>query len=78
MKLEEAVKILKYYLEMEEFDSTEDFLTAIRIVLEKLENKKQKEKINKALEIAFEYGQIDGEHHKTWVIDQIVRTLTRK
>lgn len=32
--------------------------------------------INKALELAYNYGQIDGEHHKTWVIDQIVRELT--
>lgn len=37
---------------------------------------KQEEKINKVLEIAFQYGQIDGDHHKTWVIDQIVRNLT--
>lgn len=30
---------------------------------------------NKALEIAFQYGQIDGAHHKMWVIDQMVRVL---
>ena len=29
------------------------------------------------LDLIFEYGQIDGEHHKTWVIDQIVRILTK-
>lgn len=23
----------------------------------------------------FQYGQIDGDHHKTWVLDQIVRIL---
>ena len=33
------------------------------------------ERVAKALEIAVEYGGIDGAHHKTWVIDQIVRTL---
>lgn len=33
------------------------------------------EKIYEALEIAFQYGQIDGDHHKTWVIDQMVRVL---
>jgi len=31
-------------------------------------------------QIAAQYGEkeasIDGEHHKTWVIDQMVRTLT--
>lgn len=31
---------------------------------------------NKALEIAFNYGQIDGNHHKMWAIDQMVRALT--
>jgi hypothetical protein len=34
------------------------------------------EKIAKALEIA-EYGANDGAHHKMWVIDQMVRALTR-
>lgn len=36
-----------------------------------------KEKIEKALEIA-EYGSFDGDHHKMWVIDQMVRILTGK
>lgn len=42
---------------------------------------KQEEKdkqINQALDIAFKYGQIDGEHHKAWVIDQMVKVLTGK
>lgn len=29
----------------------------------------------RALFVALQYGQIDGEHHKTWVIDQMVRRL---
>lgn len=33
-------------------------------------------RIAKALDIANCYGGIDGEHHKTWVIDQMVRALT--
>lgn len=28
-----------------------------------------------ALAVALRYGQIDGDHHKTWVIDQMVRLL---
>lgn len=28
-----------------------------------------------ALRILIQYGQIDGGHHKTWVIDQAVRLL---
>lgn len=34
-----------------------------------------KQRIDKALKIAFEYSQIDGSHHKAWVIDQMVREL---
>lgn len=34
------------------------------------------ERIEKAVELAVRYGGIDGEHHKTWVIDQMVRALT--
>ena len=33
------------------------------------------ERIEKALEIAWDYGQIDGSHHRLWVIDQMVRVL---
>jgi hypothetical protein len=32
-------------------------------------------KIRKALEIAHRYGGIDGDWHKAWVIDQMVRAL---
>lgn len=31
--------------------------------------------IERAIEIAVRYGGIDGDHHKAWVIDQIVRVL---
>jgi len=34
------------------------------------------DRIAKALEFANIYGGIDGGHHKTWVIDQMVRALT--
>ena len=32
--------------------------------------------IERALEFAVKYGGIDGDHHKLWVIDQMVRALT--
>lgn len=35
-----------------------------------------KSEIRQALKIARSYGSIDCEHHKTWVIDQMVRALT--
>ena len=34
------------------------------------------ERIKMALGLAVQYGQIDGDHHKAWVIDQMVRALT--
>ena len=33
------------------------------------------ERIEKALKVAWEFGQINGSRHKMWVIDQIVRVL---
>ena len=35
-----------------------------------------KQRIKKAISIAVKYGGIDGDHHKDWVIDQMVRALT--
>lgn len=35
-----------------------------------------RERIERALEVADSYGSIGGEHHKEWVIDQMVRALT--
>jgi hypothetical protein len=34
------------------------------------------EQVQDAIEIAVKYGSIDGEPHKAWVIDQMVRALT--
>lgn len=39
--------------------------------LERAENK-----IEKALTLAYNFAQIDGDHHKAWTLDQIVRALT--
>jgi hypothetical protein len=33
------------------------------------------DRIELATRLAMEYGGIDGAHHKTWVIDQMVRVL---
>ena len=33
-------------------------------------------RISRALAYAARFGQIDGDHHKAWVIDQMVRQLT--
>lgn len=31
--------------------------------------------IEKALDVAYRYGQTEGGHHRVWVIDQMVRVL---
>lgn len=36
----------------------------------------EQEKIDMALAIAEKYGSIDGAHHKSWTIDQMIRALT--
>lgn len=33
------------------------------------------QRIYSALEVARQYGGIEGDHHKAWVIDQMVRCL---
>lgn len=37
--------------------------------------KSSEERIEMALGVAFSYSQIDGAHHKAWIIDQMVRAL---
>ena len=60
----------------EELKYTVPIVEHNKIVSKKLkENQKYKEVIDKVINIAYEYGQIDGAHHKTWVIDQMIREL---
>ena len=33
------------------------------------------EKVQQAIDLAVQHGSIDGDHHKAWVIDQMVRLL---
>jgi len=39
------------------------------------EGKPKDEAIAEALSLILSFGQIDGDHHKTWAIDQVVRKL---
>ena len=55
---------------------------ALKNILAELKQKDKRiqeleEERQKVLDLIFEYGQIDGGHHKMWVIDQIVRILTK-
>ena len=43
--------------------------------IQKKQIEEMQAKISKALDIAWAYGQVDGSHHKMWVIDQMVRIL---
>lgn len=38
-------------------------------------NRITNERMNKALDVAYRYSQIGGEHHKAWTIDQMVRAM---
>lgn len=40
------------------------------------EEMSEAERIEAALALASKYGGTDGEHHKMWVIDQMVRVMT--
>jgi hypothetical protein len=35
-----------------------------------------KARFDRAIDFAIRFGGIDGDHHKAWVIDQMVRALT--
>ena len=35
----------------------------------------EEERIEAAVELAHSYGQVDGSHHKMWVIDQMLHAL---
>lgn len=44
----------------------------------KMDSEDQKQqKLNRILELVEQYGGIDGAHHKQWVLDQIIRTITQ-
>lgn len=38
--------------------------------------RQDKPDVSAALEVAVRFGGVDGDHHKAWVIDQMVRALT--
>lgn len=47
----------------------------IKHLVKEIEFYEEDDTIENALEVAFNYGQSDGTHHKMWVIDQMVRIL---
>ena len=72
----EAIDRLNYINRAYDYNnyySTYD-LDCIDVVLNLIQE--QEKQISAALDLAFEYAQIDGGHHKMWVIDQMVRKLT--
>jgi len=52
-----------------------DILEDIKGGVDMKNNITDKEKIHEAIDIAIRYGQIEGDHHRIWVIDQMVRAL---
>lgn len=67
-ELEEELEKANRQLDLDYVD--ENYITKEKV-------KELEEESKKVLDLIFEYGQIDGGHHKMWVIDQIVRILTK-
>lgn len=57
----------------DEADETSQDLDMTKYVAENHEKN-----IGEALGLLFSYAQFDGGHHKQWLLDQIVRTLTKE
>lgn len=53
----------------EEFKNIEDVYLLQCICTE------MKDTINSVIDLAYQYAQIDGSHHKMWTIDQMLRKL---
>lgn len=62
------------YFKSGQFSKSAMAISAIKYYRAKSEDSGQR--IEKALELIERYGSIDGDHHKAWVLDQVVRTLT--
>lgn len=52
-----------------------DTADASWLITEEREPENDADRIDLAVDVAFEFGQIDGDHHKAWTIDQMVRVL---
>ena len=72
--IENLTDLLKQRNEKQVQITTYNLFENIETILSML--KEKDEKIEKVLELIFQYGQTDGEHHKAWIIDQVVRILT--
>jgi len=46
------------------------------MIVERDDPESDAERVQLALQMVAADGQVDGDHHKAWVIDQVVRTLT--
>jgi hypothetical protein len=53
----------------------DEFFKQVRDDAAAVERDQWEVKFNFALDYARRYGTIDGDHHKMWVIDQMVRSL---
>jgi len=51
-------------------DEDEAFIDSL-----KAENERLREKIQNSVSVIDMYGTFDGQHHKQWVLDQVLRTL---
>ena len=62
-----------YHQSIDEF--IEDQLLKVEKIETTLRNVGDDQRINDAVDLAWRYGNIEGDHHQKWVIDQILRRL---
>ncbi len=71
---EAAEELAAHFLPNESYESVIELTNERNILKTKLDEIEEAK--TKAVEVAIEYGDIDGAHHKMWVIDQVLRLLT--
>lgn len=63
-----------------DLDHKEDEIRDLENEIDELEDENDRlseieDRVDKAIDLVWDYGQVDGDHHKMWVIDQMVRIL---
>lgn len=62
-----------YYQSIDEF--IEDQLLKVEKIETTLRDARDDQRINDAVDLAWKYGGIDGDHHQKWLVDQMLRKM---
>lgn len=66
-----------YHAAREDCETWEATVARLQVIVDERETgiAERREMMNTAVRLATDYGWIDGDHHKAWVIDQMLRAL---